>query len=224
MERRTFLTGSAAAAFGISSRPAVSQSPRVAGQPLAPTDLMSEVARLRRQYLGEFDPAYVENVIVPHFLVSTYQGERASLPMIDVKLTKENALPYDLWGLISESWKPSPENGVTVFLQGLEKRGPDNRRKRIYMSAVTPDLYRPMYGDKVALFFDKLLAAGNAGKPLMRPYLEGYFDLYWDLHPSRATRSRPGFVRSAKASIPSSPTGIPRRRSSTTTIWRCART
>jgi cytochrome P450 len=182
MERRTFLTGSAATAFGISSRPAVSQSPPVAGQPLAPTDLMSEVARLRKQFLGEFDPAYVENVIVPHFLVSTYQGERASLPMIDVKLTKENALPYDLWGLISESWKPSPENGVTVFLQGLEKRGPDNRRKRIYMSAVTPDLYRPMYGDKVALFFDKLLVAGNAGKPLMRPYLEGYFDLYWDLH------------------------------------------
>jgi hypothetical protein len=48
--------------------------------------------------------------------------------MIDVKLTKENALPFDLWGLISETWKPSPENGVTVFLQGLEKRGPDNRR------------------------------------------------------------------------------------------------
>jgi hypothetical protein len=30
-------------------------------------------------------------VIVPHFLVSTNQGERASLPMIDAKLTKENA-------------------------------------------------------------------------------------------------------------------------------------
>jgi hypothetical protein len=38
---------------------------------------------------------------------------------------------------------PRPENGVTVFLQGLEKRGPDNRRKRIYMSVLTPDLYRP---------------------------------------------------------------------------------
>jgi hypothetical protein len=123
MERRTFLTGSAAAAVGLSSRPAGSQSPPVAGQPLAPTDLMSEVARLRSQFLREFDPAYVDNVIVPHFLVSTYQGERLSLPMIDVKLTKENALPYDLWGLISETWRPSPENGVTVFLQALEKRG-----------------------------------------------------------------------------------------------------
>jgi hypothetical protein len=181
MERRTFLTGSTAAVLGISSQPAVSQSPPAAGQPLAPTDIMSAVARLRTQFLREFDSAYVENVIVPHFLVSTYQGERVSLPMIDVKLTKENALPYDLWGLISESWKPSPENGVTVFLQGLEKRGPDNRRKRIYMSAVTPDLYRPMYGDKVAGFINKLLDAGNAGKPLMRPYLEAYFDLYWDL-------------------------------------------
>jgi hypothetical protein len=90
---------------------------------------------VRGQFLREFDAAYVENVIVPNFLVGVYQGERATLPMIDVKLTKENALPFDLWGLISETWEPSPENGVSVFLQGLEKRGPDNRRKRIYMSA-----------------------------------------------------------------------------------------
>ena len=50
------------------------------------------------------------------------------------------------------------------------------------MSALTPDLYRPMYGDKVMQFFDKLLDGKNAGKPLMRPYLDGYFDMYWDLH------------------------------------------
>lgn len=132
--------------------------------------------------MKEFAPAYVENVIVPWFLVSTYAGEKLSLPMIGLKLTKENALPADLWGLLSETWRPSPEEGVTVFLQGLEKRGPDNRRKRIYMSAVTPDLYRPMYSGKVMQFFDKLLDDKNAGKPLMRPYLEGYFDMYWDLH------------------------------------------
>jgi cytochrome P450 len=182
MKRRTFLIGSAAAAAGMPACPALSQSPPAAGQPLAPTELQSAIARLRKQFMTSFDPIYVENVIVPHFLVSTYQGERLSLPMIDVKLTKENALPSDLWGLISESWRPSPEDGVTVFLQGLEKRGPDNRRKRIYMSAVTPDLYRPMYSDKVMQFFDKLLDDKNAGKPLMRPYLEGYFDMYWDLH------------------------------------------
>ena len=29
-----------------------------------------------------------------------------------------------------------------------------------------------MYGDKVVAFFDKLLDDSNAGKPLMRPYLE----------------------------------------------------
>jgi hypothetical protein len=191
MERRTFLTGSAAAVLGVSSQHAVSQSPPVAGQPLAPTDLMSTVARLRGQFLREFDAAYVENVIVPNFLVSVYQGERATLPMIDIKLTKEDALPFDLWGLISETWKPNPENGVTVFLQGLEKRGPDNRRKRIYMSAVTPDLYRPMYGDKVMGFFSKLLDEGNAGKPLMRPYLEGYFDLLGPA-PGRQGRRDPG--------------------------------
>ena len=84
--------------------------------------------------------------------------------------------------MLSETWRPNPEDGVTVFLQALENRGPDNRRKRIYMSAVTPDLYRPMYSEKVAQFFDKLLDAKNAGKPLMRPYLDAYWDLYWDLH------------------------------------------
>ncbi len=182
MERRTFLAGSAAAVVGMATQPALSQSPPAAGQPLAPTDLASAVARLRKQFLAEFDPAYVENVTVPHFLVSVYDGERLWLPMINVEFTKENALPYDLWGLLSETWKPAPEDGVTVFLQGLEKRGPHNRRKRIYMTALTPDLYRPMYGDKVIAFFDKLLNDANAGKPLMRPYLENYFDLYWDLH------------------------------------------
>jgi hypothetical protein len=68
------------------------------------------------------------------------------LPMIDVNFNEENALPYDLWGLIYHDWRPTPEEGVTVFLQGLEKRGDKNLRKRIYFSAVTPDLYKPMYG------------------------------------------------------------------------------
>lgn len=182
MERRAFLTGTAAAVVGATGTPALAQSPPAAGQPIAPTELQATAARLRAQFAKEFDPAYVENVIIPNFLVSIYQGERPVLPMIGVELTKENALPTDLWGLLSKSWKPAPQDGVTVFLQGLEKRGPDNLRKRIYMSAVTPDLYRPMYGDKVTQFFDKLLAPGNAGKPLMRPYLEAYWDLYWDLH------------------------------------------
>jgi cytochrome P450 len=188
MERREFLVGTAAAVAGVATQPAAAhyydnvwvKSPP--GQPLSPSDIESAIVRLRKQFLAEFDAAYVENVIVPHFLVSIYEGERKMLPMIGVELTKENALPYDLWGLLSETWKPAPEYGVTVFLQGLEKRGPHNRRKRIYMTALTPDLYRPMYGDKVVAFFDKLLGDSNAGKPLMRPYLENYFDLYWDLH------------------------------------------
>ena len=35
------------------------------------------------------------------FLNTIYYGEKLWLPMIDVKLTKENALPYDLWGLLA---------------------------------------------------------------------------------------------------------------------------
>jgi cytochrome P450 len=181
MKRRTFLAGGAAAA-AVPPMALSHYSPPTTGQTLGPGELAENAARLRRQFLQVYDPAYVEHVILPYFLVSTYAGERPALPMIDVTLTKEDALPADLWGLISETWRPDPEQGVTVFLQGLEKRGPDNRRKRIYMSALTPDLYRSMYGDKVTRFFSALLATENSGKPLMRTYLENYWDLYWDLH------------------------------------------
>jgi hypothetical protein len=102
--------------------------------------------------------------------------------MIGVDFSKENALPYDLWGLITRDWRPTPEEGVTVFLQGLEKRGPNNLRKRIYFSGVTPDLYKPMYGPKVVAFLDKLMDQKFSGRPFMRHYLDYYFDLYWDLH------------------------------------------
>jgi cytochrome P450 len=190
MKRRTFLTSGAAAVAGLSTQAANAQyapvpqpyTTGVGAAPLSAKDLDQAVARLRSRFAKEFDPAYIENVILPHFLVATYEGERLALPMIDVEFTKENALPYDLWGMLSETWRPAPQEGVTVFLQGLEKRGPDNRRKRIYMSAVTPDLYKPMYSAKVAQFFDKLLDGKNAGRPLMRPYLDYYFDMYWDLH------------------------------------------
>ena len=59
--------------------------------------------------------------------------------------------------MLYEDWKPTPSDGVTVFLEGLENRGDDNLRKRIYFTGVTPDLYAPKYQAKVVDFFDKLL-------------------------------------------------------------------
>jgi hypothetical protein len=150
--------------------------------PPLPGQILTAIKRFRATIPANFDPDYVEHVVIPFFLTSFYEGERPMLPMIDVSFTKENALPYDLWGLIYHDWKPTPEEGVTVFLQGLEKRGDNNLRKRIYFSAVTPDLYKPMYGTKVTAFFDKILDQQFANKPFMRHYLDYYFDLYWDLH------------------------------------------
>jgi hypothetical protein len=136
---------------------------------------------LSKQF-NKFDPEYVKNVIELYPLAGTYQVERPLLPMIDAALSKNNAMPDDLWGLISETWQPDIKNGVILFLQGLEDRGPNNRRKRIYMSAMIPDLYGPMFRDKVTQLFTTLLDVANAGKPLMRPYLAAYFGAYWDLH------------------------------------------
>ena len=180
MRRRTVLAGAAASAAGFVSGAAFAAD-TPAASPVSP-DLATALARFRASIPARFDQTYVENAVIPFFLTSIYEGERPALPMIDATPTKENALPHDLWGLIYQDWKPSPEEGVTVFLQGLEKRGDNNLRKRIYMSAVTPDLYRPMYGDKVVAFFDGLLDPKFSGRPFMRHYLDYYWDIYWDLH------------------------------------------
>ena len=84
--------------------------------------------------------------------------------------------------MLYDYWKPTPADGVTVFLEGLENRGDNNLRKRIYFTGVTPDLYAPKYQAKVVAFFDKLLDPKFAGKPFMRHYLDYYWDIYWDLH------------------------------------------
>ena len=149
-----------------------------------PARKASALNRLRELLPGNFDLSYIENAVVPSLVTSIYQGERVSLPMLDEeKFNKEDALPYYLWGLLYENWQPTKEeDGLSVFIQGYENRGADNLRKKIYYSALTPDLYRPMYGEKVVNFFDRLLDQNNTGKPLMGQYLDNYFDLYWDLH------------------------------------------
>jgi hypothetical protein len=188
VERRTLLKGGAAAVGllggGASSEMAIGVDRAFADAPQSavPPQILNAVQRFRETIPPNFDREYVEKAVIPFFLTSVYEDQRPMLPMIGVNFTKENALPYDLWGLITRDWRPTPEEGVTVFLQGLEKRGPDNLRKRIYFSGVTPDLYKPMYSAKVVAFFDKLMDRQFAGRPFMRHYLDYYFDLYWDLH------------------------------------------
>jgi hypothetical protein len=147
-----------------------------------PEQITTAIERFRAAIPVNFDPNYIEKVVIPFFLTGVYEGERPGLPMIDINFSKENALPYDLFGLLYRDWKPTPEEGVMLLVQGLEKRGDNNLRKRIYFSAVTPDLYNPMYRAKVGGFFDKLLDQRFAKIPFMRHYLDHYFDLYWDLH------------------------------------------
>jgi hypothetical protein len=188
VERRTVLKGGAAAVAILGSGAPASlittteQAHADTSASSLPDQILGALQRFHETIPANFDREYVENVLRPFFLTSFYEGERPKLPLIDVTFSKENALPYDLWGLITRDWRPSPEDGVTVFLQGLEKRGPDNLRKRIYFSGVTPDLYKPMYSGKVIAFFDKLMDQKFANKPFMRHYLDYYFDLYWDLH------------------------------------------
>ena len=199
MRRRVFLAGGAGAVAAVSAQSVVGCS-SPADDTGGGADPSDEAARLRAQY-PDFDADYVDNAIAPFIRNSVFEGQRPVLPMIDVALTKENALPSDLWGLLSETWGPDPKKGVTVFLQGLELRGPDNRRKRIYMSAVTPDLYDRMYKGKVVRFWDELMSRQNAEKPLMRIYLDTFWDLYWDMHLGVRGAEIPDQVREIGASF-----------------------
>ncbi len=129
-----------------------------------------------------FDDDYVDGAVAPFLIGGEYVGETPSLPMIDLALTKERAVPPHIWGMLYDGWVPKEEDGLTVFFQGYENRGPHNERKKIYYSAVTPDLCATKYAPKVGRFLDHLLDEQNAGKPLMHEYYARYFDLYWDLH------------------------------------------
>ncbi len=173
--RRELLIGAGAAAAisGTSATNAVAQM----GAPPPGRD-----AGQARPIPPGFDAAYAENAIAGFLHTSLFAGERPFIPMIDETFSKQSALPYDLWGLLYDGWAPDPDAGTSVFLTGLDKRGPDNRRKRIYISALTPDLYRTMYAEKVEQFWSRLFEPQNEGKPLMRRYLDHYFDLFWDLH------------------------------------------
>lgn len=187
VKRRAVLKGGVAAVAAITAATttaatAVKAAEETPAPARLPEKILAAIQRFRSTIPPNFERDYVENAVIPFFLTSFYEGERPMLPLIDTNFSKENALPFDLWGLIYHDWRPTPEAGVTVFLQGLEKRGDNNLRKRIYFSAVTPDLYEPMYGAKVTAFFDKILDQQFANKPFMRHYLDYYFDLYWDLH------------------------------------------
>lgn len=77
-----------------------------------------------------FDGDYVEGAVKPYLLSNVTVGERPALPMIDVLLSKENAIPPHIFGMLYESWTPDTEKeGISVFLQGYENRGPENERK-----------------------------------------------------------------------------------------------
>jgi len=147
-----------------------------------------------------FPPDYVAGSVAPFFMASSYVGETPSLPMIDITLSKEGACPVQWWGMLYEGWVPNPdEEGTTVFLQGYENRGPNNERKKIYMTATTPDLVDTKYRSKIISFYERLLAEANAGTPLMQHYFDNYYDLYWNLHVGATGNEIPTEVRQFSA-------------------------
>ncbi len=153
----------------------------------------------------KLDLVYIEHVVVGAMLTSLAIDQRPLLPMLDAAyFSKSGALPHFLWGLLYDAWAPEPATGTSVFITGYADRNvateadphpPSNLRKRIYWSAVTPDLL-PTYDAKITPFFDALLGPSNENKPLMALYLDSYYrDLYWNLHLGVTGTSVPSFAQ-----------------------------
>lgn len=88
IERRTLLLGAAALVGG-------GISTQASAAPQAP-DLSAALAKFRATIPSHFDRDYVDNAVVPFFLGSIFAGERPTLPMIDLPLTKQDAIPWNL--------------------------------------------------------------------------------------------------------------------------------
>lgn len=143
-----------------------------------------------------FDLDFVTGCIVPFLQGATYTAESPLLPMIGFPLSKEKAVTPHLFGLFYENWEANvEEEGVTVFFQGYENRGPDNERRRIYQSAVTPDLIESKYRPKLQKFYDNFLSSANEGTPLMKHYFDNFHDVYWDLHVGATGEEIPAEVK-----------------------------
>ena len=76
-----------------------------ARSPLRPTRPTSPGPwpRFRATIPSHFDREYVKNAVVPFFLGSIFAGERPILPMIDLPLTKQDAIPWDFWGCFTKT-------------------------------------------------------------------------------------------------------------------------
>jgi len=162
------------------------------------------------------DRDYYQYVVRRYLETSTHHVTELPLPMIDRSLSKQFALPPYLWGLLWEGWEPDVSDGNTLLLTAYENRSAatlaervehhantktENLLKRRYQAAVTPDLYREYYQPKVKKFFGHLLGPYERGLPMMRQYLDSYFDLYWDLHLGLTGPEVPPFAREIGASF-----------------------
>jgi hypothetical protein len=62
------------------------------------------MGQLKEMFPTAYDPAYIQNAVMAFVHTNLYAAQRPFLPMIDETLSKENALPYDLWGMLYDDW------------------------------------------------------------------------------------------------------------------------
>ena len=77
-----------------------------------------------------FDPAYVEGVVKPFFLSAKYEGEPPLLPMIDVALSKEAAIPAHIFGMLYDNWTAKYGGGGSHCLPSRVREARTKQREK----------------------------------------------------------------------------------------------
>ena len=130
VERRTVLKGGAAAVgmlgSGVSASMVAGVQQASADTPPSsvPDQILAAFQRFHEAIPANFDQEYVKKAVGPFFLTSFYEGEHPMLPVIDVTFSKENALPYDLWGLLPGTGDPLLKTALRSFCRVLRNVAP----------------------------------------------------------------------------------------------------
>jgi hypothetical protein len=102
---------------------------------IGPKKSRTQCGGLREQFLKDFDPTYVENVIVPP-LPGKHLYERPTLPTIGLNLTKESGLLVEIWGIDQGKLEPNTRRRSHGFSPGTgEAEAGKSPREKLHIGS-----------------------------------------------------------------------------------------
>ena len=120
VSRRGLLIGAGAAAIlGAQATSAAAQM----GAPPAGFGAAG-MGRLKDMFPTAYDPAYIQNAVMAFVRTNLYAAQRPVSSHDRRNASKENALPYDLWGMLYDTGGQTRRRGLRSFCRASKNADP----------------------------------------------------------------------------------------------------